>query len=469
MILVNHSLYELYLLHSSILKWSKLRKFDMNCLSFAPVLLPQQFNLVCQKEVIVYTANSILFLGWTVGGFVLPYLSDRFGRKTVLFPAAFVIIICGFLSSFVHDMWIFILLRLIIGFCQAGSVNIFVIATEIVGPYYRSISGTFIWFYFTCALLLMTLKAYYLQNWRNLEIICSLPFAVIMLSWRYVPESVRWLRMKGRLDEAMQVLKEIARANKRDISNMEIIPVENNFNSKSTIADLFRSPVLALYTAIQIFAWLVSGITFYGVSLASSDLGGDLYVDFILTSIVEIPANILVIIFTNKCGRRLTTVINIFLAGFACIGVAAVPSGVISKGLKFAKVGLGMLGKFAVTLYFNAFYVWSAELNATVVRAQAVGILIAASRVGAAMSPFVMTGLKYVNASLPFALIGILNLLAGCFCLYLRETKGIEVPDTIEDCLKLLHQGGKNPSGENKSVSIDSMPCLDLKSRLGSH
>ena len=88
---------------------------------------------------------------------------------------------------------------------------------------------------------------------------------------------------------------------------------------------------------------------------------------------------------------------------------------------------------------------------------------------GAAMSPFIMTGLKYVNASLPFALIGVLNLLVGFFCLYLRETKGIEVPDTIEDCLKLLHQGGKEPPGENKSVPIDSMPCLDLRSRLGSH
>ena len=35
---------------------------------------------------------------------------------------------------------------------------------------------------------------------------------------------------------------------------------------------------------------------------------------------------------------------------------------------KVGKIALGMLGKFAVTLYFNAFYVWSAELNATVVR-----------------------------------------------------------------------------------------------------
>ncbi len=35
---------------------------------------------------------------------------------------------------------------------------------------------------------------------------------------------------------------------------------------------------------------------------------------------------------------------------------------------KLGRVALGMLGKFAASLYFNAFYIWSAELNATVVR-----------------------------------------------------------------------------------------------------
>ena len=39
-----------------------------------------------------------------------------------------------------------------------------------------------------------------------------------------------------------------------------------------------------------------------------------------------------------------------------------------SSGFKYVRVSLGMLGKFAATLYFNAFYVWSAELAATVVR-----------------------------------------------------------------------------------------------------
>lgn len=41
-------------------------------------------------------------------------------------------------------------------------------------------------------------------------------------------------------------------------------------------------------------------MTFYGISLASNDLGGDFYGDFALTSIVEFPANVLVVILTNR-------------------------------------------------------------------------------------------------------------------------------------------------------------------------
>ena len=37
-------------------------------------------------------------------------------------------------------------------------------------------------------------------------------------------------------------------------------------------------------------------------------------------------------------------------------------------GYKLGRVVLGMLGKFSITLSFNAFYIWSAELHATVVR-----------------------------------------------------------------------------------------------------
>eukprot|EP00112_Aurelia_sp_Birch-Aquarium-sp1_P004644 Seg1526.1 transcript_id=Seg1526.1/GoldUCD/mRNA.D3Y31 product="Solute carrier family 22 member 2" protein_id=Seg1526.1/GoldUCD/D3Y31 len=260
-----------------------------------------EFDLVCEREFISFTANSILFVGWTIGGFILPYFSDRFGRKRILFPSVFIIITVAALSSLAEHIWVFILSRFIIGFCQGGCINVFILATELVGEKHRSLSGTIIWFYFTAALLLMTLKAYLLQNWRHLEWACSLPFVVIMLNWSYIPESVRWLRMKGRLDEAMDIFKEIARVNGKTLCNEEILPPESNGDkSKSTITDVMKHSALTVGLFIQILAWFISGITFYGVSLSSSDLGGDLYGDFALTSLVEFPANFLVIVLCEK-------------------------------------------------------------------------------------------------------------------------------------------------------------------------
>ncbi len=127
----------------------------------------------------------MLFVSWIIGGLTLPYFADKYGRKKVLFPAVCLIITSAVASSIAENLILFIAGRCIIGFFEAGMVTIFVLATELVGPNYRSMSGTIIWFYFTMALLIMTVQAYLLQNWKLLEIVCSLPFIVTMLTWRY--------------------------------------------------------------------------------------------------------------------------------------------------------------------------------------------------------------------------------------------------------------------------------------------
>lgn len=44
----------------------------------------------------------------------------------------------------------------------------------------------------------------------------------------------------------------------------------------------------------------VNGMVYYGLSLSSGEFGGSIYLNFILTSLVEIPANVLVI---HNCNR----------------------------------------------------------------------------------------------------------------------------------------------------------------------
>jgi len=45
---------------------------------------------------------------------------------------------------------------------------------------------------------------------------------------------------------------------------------------------------------------LVNGMVYYGLSMSSEEFGGSIYLNFVLTSLVEIPANILVI---DNCNR----------------------------------------------------------------------------------------------------------------------------------------------------------------------
>lgn len=51
---------------------------------------------------------------------------------------------------------------------------------------------------------------------------------------------------------------------------------------------------------IYFSARFVNGMVYYGISMASDNLGGNMYRDFVLTSLVEIPANVLVIVLGNK-------------------------------------------------------------------------------------------------------------------------------------------------------------------------
>ena len=42
-------------------------------------------------------------------------LSDKFGRKTVVFPYAVLTYVCGFISAFAQTYWVFALFRALVG------------------------------------------------------------------------------------------------------------------------------------------------------------------------------------------------------------------------------------------------------------------------------------------------------------------------------------------------------------------
>ena len=109
----------------------------------------------------------------------------RYGRKTVLFPSLAAIIMLGFVSGLVQHFWVFFVTRLLIGIADRGVViSLYVLATELVGPSYRALSGTIPWFSFDLAFCLTGLQAWLVPHWRALQIIVSAPYIFVLTFWK---------------------------------------------------------------------------------------------------------------------------------------------------------------------------------------------------------------------------------------------------------------------------------------------
>ena len=148
-------------------------------------LLPFQFDLVCDKTIIATFANSVMYIAWGIGSIPLGIAADYFGRTPVLFTSYLVILTLLLSSACVSSVWQFIFLRAMTGLFLTGhGMPSFALGSEMVGIKFRStISNIFLGFE-TIALLLLTLQAYYIREWRRLTIMCSAPYiGLIVLFW----------------------------------------------------------------------------------------------------------------------------------------------------------------------------------------------------------------------------------------------------------------------------------------------
>ncbi|KAG8587540.1 hypothetical protein GDO81_005702 [Engystomops pustulosus] len=128
--------------------------------------------------------------------------------------------------------------------------------------------------------------------------------------------------------------------------------------------------------------------------------------------------------------------------------------------LSILSILLVMLGKFGITSAFSMVYVYTAELYPTVVRNMGVGASSMASRLGSILSPYFVY-LGAYDKHLPFVLMGSLTVLVGIFTLFLPETHGMPLPDTIEEMLRV--KGFKYKKGFKKGTKLQKQSNGNLK------
>ncbi|XP_069960339.1 organic cation transporter protein-like [Cherax quadricarinatus] len=298
-----------------------------------------QFDLTCENAWLRPLGGSVYMIGMLVGAVVIGDLADRFGRRKGILVSVLLVGASGVMCSVSPNYYMFLLMRLFTGAGGCGLVLVtYILTLEFIGAKWRTFCGILIQIPLSLGEAMTGVLAIFIRDWRWLQVAITAP-AFLLLSYTWLlPESVRWLVAEGRNDEANNIIHRVARVNNVDLprhltdlhdvqfgsvdgtlsvtnsntvdgtmsvtnsntvdgtlsvtnSNVELVnETRQEAMIKKTVIDLLRTPVMRRRSFTLFFCWVVCALVFYGLSSNTTSLGGNIFVDFISTMLVEIPS-----------------------------------------------------------------------------------------------------------------------------------------------------------------------------------
>ncbi|XP_025832792.1 organic cation transporter protein [Agrilus planipennis] len=387
--------------------------------------------------------GSCHFAGIIVGSALSGILADYFGRKNVFVYCTVFMGITGVMQIFSPEYITFASLTFLNAIGTAGVFPLaFTLGVEMVGKKKREYTGIILNYFYAIGEAFVGLIAWLTLDWTYLQLSASAPAILFIVYYWVIPESVRWLIAKEKNDEAKKIVYKVAKTNRTSLSPVLLATFKNNSTSNNdnyssnevdilpVVKQMFKSRKLVLRFIIVFFIWGINAFVYYGLSLNSTSLGGNKYLNFSLVCLVEIPGYTIAWISMKKIGRRSALVASLLLCGVTCIITTVIPNAY------WAVLILFLIGKFGVTAAFGVVYVHTAELLPTVIRSGGVGASSTMARVGSLLAPYVPLLGVYVDF-LPMLLFGCLAVFAGLLALKLPETLGNKLPETVEEAKSL--------------------------------
>ncbi|CAH0687921.1 unnamed protein product [Spodoptera exigua] len=407
--------------------------------------LVKEFNLGCQewKRALVGTIHNC---GMFVAMLFTGAISDRFGRKMAVGFAATTSFIFGFSRSFAPNYLTYVALHFLEAAFGGGlypSAYVFII--ELVGLKQRVIVSAMCNMTFVIGVVLIALLAWVVESWRTYILILYCPALIVVIYIWFMNESARWLLSKGKRDKAVSVLKKAAKINNLDPRKLELdflgdplLKAESQTtDKKSQLSKAIRSSIIWKRLMICSFLWMTCSLVYYGLSINSVSLSSNRYVSFMLVTLVEIPAYIVVVIVLDKYGRKQTLVATYLTCALMSLLFAFLPRN------DYWSIPLYLIGKWSVTLAYSSVYIYVSEVFPTNMRQTLISMCSMAGRIGSLIAPMTPL-LSLYHKSMPTVIFAAMCLISSTLVLMLPETRNMRLPDTIEEAEALSRKRTKN-------------------------
>ncbi|KAM9302150.1 solute carrier family 22 member 20-like [Gastrophryne carolinensis] len=370
-----------------------------------------EWDLVCNLRTMKQVAQSIYMAGVLVGAMLLGTLSDRFGRKIILTGSHLLMAVSGTLAAFLPSFVAYCVFRFLCGIALSGIVlNTNVLVLEWTSPKRRTLLGPLFSVSFISGEILLAGLAYLNKDWRWLQFTVSAPGFLFFLTTLFVPESARWLLLKGRSAQALRDLRRVAWINgkKEDADKLTeeaiITHMQSDVNGVKqsySFLDLFRTPAMRRITITIMLVWLCLNLGFYGLSMDLESIKMNIFLTQLMYGCIGVLAHIIVVLSLIYVGRRRTQSASLILAG-----VTLLCNAFLSQDLQIVRFVLAVFGKGFLTVSYCCAYLYTAELFPTVIRQSGMGVSSMIGRIGAMGAPLVLL-LSEISYRLPLSFFGV--------------------------------------------------------------
>ena len=337
-------------------------------------------------------ATSAL-LGIFVGGLFSGWLTDKFGRRKVVFVAPIVFLIASTLQFWTDSPLVIFLLRFFIGIAIAidysAATSLFV---EFVPKKYRGsrLAGfTILWF--TGAALAyifgdMIVRASGEHGWRWALASSILIGVLLLLSRINTSESARWLMTKNRNSEAEAIIQKVYGSN-YSLANLP----ETQSNQKMSLGEMLRMGYGKRLAFVSIF-WTCAVIPVFAVYAFAPKVLSALKLEGDWAAYGSVAITLLFVVgciggtkLIDVLGRRKMLIHSFLWSGLALLLLGAMAdSSEMVVLMLFGAYALFIGGAQVLEL------VYPNEIFPTALRPYAMGWGVSASRIGAAIGTFLV-------------------------------------------------------------------------------
>ncbi len=364
---------------------------DTGLISFVLPILAKEWGLSPEQ---VGWIGSVGLIGMALGAVLAGTIADKFGRKNVFAATVILYSVATGLCAVAWNYESLLVFRFFVGFGLGGELPV---AATLMSEYAPSaLRGRFIVLlesFWGVGWLVAALISYLLIpqfGWHIAFIIGALPAVYVFLIRLHMPESIRYLISKGRVEEARQIILSLERK-----LGVQSKPFDNDFADEAT--PIFKLNVFTLWkpsfrvrTLMLWIAWFGIVFSYYGIFMWLPSIvfaqGFEVVKTFeyvLIMTLAQLPGYFAAAWLVDVIGRRLTLSSFLLMSGVCSyfFGNAATASDILMWGAAMSFFNLGAWG---------VIYTYTPELYPTAIRALGSGWAAGFGRIGGMLAPMLV-------------------------------------------------------------------------------